>query len=103
MADTLAVKDEGTAREWLAKAEALNQRAHELNNRVGSLLQQISEDSEGELVTKLVEWGNKCLVFAQDILEGCKQIASGISSVINTVKDAVSNVVGFIGKVMGLG
>ncbi len=99
----LAVKDEAMARQWVAKANALNPRAKELNDRVGNLLKQIAEDSEGELVTKLVEWGNKCLQFAQKILEGCKKIADGISQVINVVKDAVGNVVSFIGKVIGLG
>ncbi len=104
MADgQLTVKDQATAEQWIAKARALNERTKELNDRVGSLLKQIAEDSEGELVTKLVEWGNKCLQFAMNILEGCKKIADGIHEVINTVKDMVSNVVGFIGKVISLG
>ena len=99
----LTVKDQATAEQWVAKATALNERAKELNDRVGNLLKQIAEDSEGELVTKLVEWGNKCLEFAQKILEGCKKIADGIHEVISLVKDAVDNVVGFIGKVISLG
>jgi len=101
MAANIAVKDRGTAEAWIAKANALNQRAKEANEMVSALLRQLDEGAAGEAVVKLVQFGNQMLTFAQQIYEGVTQICNAISGVIDLVAETVSNVVSAISSIAG--
>ena len=89
MAGTIAVRDQGTAEQWVAKANSLNSRALDVNNRVGALLRQLDEGSAGDVVDTLVQFGTQAMGFAGKIFDGVTSICTGISQVISTTREIV--------------
>lgn len=101
MAANIAVKDRAQAEAWVAKANALNERAKAANAQVAALLRQLDEGAAGEIVTKLVQFGTQVLQFAEQIMSGMKQICDAISGVISLLQDTVSNLVGIVKNIAG--
>ena len=93
MAGTLAIKSETTAQAWIAKCEQLNERAYNLNQRVGQILAMIDADSEGDIVVALVQAANSMLKFAEEIMNAMKAIADKISGLIDSIKNIVTDTV----------
>lgn len=101
MAGVIAVKDEASAKQWVAKAEALNQRADELNKKVGALLRALGDGGVGDIVTTLVQYGTQTLQFAQQIFDGVTQICQAISGLVDMLKDVVSGLVNAVKGIAG--
>ncbi len=101
MASTLAFKNEGDAKAWVATANQLNKRAKELNDMVGHILESIKNESEGDIVLKLVDTATAMLNFATAVMEVMENIANTISDTINAVVDTVGNVLNAIGSIFG--
>lgn len=100
MAANIAVKDRATAEAWVAKAEALNTRANEANRQVATLLRQLDEGAAGEIVLKLVQFGNQVLSFAEQIFDGISQICSAITGLINLLEETIGGVVGVVKNIV---
>lgn len=96
MAGTLAFKNEGDAKAWVAKANELNHEAKTLNQMVGQILKTIELDSEGDIVVKLIQAANSMLKFATQVMEVMENIANTISNVIDSIVENVTSVVGKI-------
>ena len=101
MAANIAVKDRAQAEEWVRKAQALNERANKANQQVATLLRQLDEGAAGEIVLKLVQFGNQVLDFAQQIFEGVTQICDAISGVIDLLSETVGTVVNVVKGIVG--
>ena len=87
--DTIAVRDEGTARSWTAKARELNQQTFVATQGVGQLLQDIQEGAGGELIDTLWNMGKSVIDGAGMIIDGVNLIIDGVDKIVDVAKDVV--------------
>jgi len=101
MANQISVKSNDSAAQWVQKANELNARAQETNQRIGELLKKLDMGAAGEIVVKLVQLGTQILQYAQQVFEKVKFIADTIRNVVDTltstVGSLVSRVIGIVG------
>ena len=96
---TLAVQDAGRAESWLASCRANNDELHELLIQLGSLIKDVGDGSEGDIVDSFVSYSNRVMKEATTLFEGVSQVAQSISGLINIAKGLVSDIIGGIAKI----
>lgn len=97
-AGVVAVKSEDSARAWIEKANQLNERCRTMNERVGQILASIEQDSEGDIVVKLIQAANSMMKFATEVFNVMTKIASTINNVLDSIVSSVTDTVGKIMK-----
>ena len=101
MANQIAVKDQSLADAWVAKANALNERAKEANTRIGQLLEELGQKAVGDIVDKFVAYGTQLLKRAQEIFEAVTAIAKTVKEVVDTLKGTLENLVNTARSIIG--
>ena len=101
MANSIALKDQNAAEAWIAKAQALNEKAHDANVRIGQLLVELGQKAAGDIVDKFVEYGTKLLKKAEEILRQMTEIANTIRNVINTIKETLGGLLNAARSIIG--
>ena len=94
----ISVKDEESARAWLARVELINQDYRRAMQGASDALTSMTEFCEGTLVDDFVQFGSDLLTAAENTFTVMGQIAGTINTVIDTIKNFTDNVVSGIGN-----
>lgn len=98
----ISIKDEASARAWLANVTLLNEDYHTAMQEAGQTLEDMENFAEGTVVDDFVDLGSKILNAAKSTYEAIGSIADTVNTVIEKTKDFVSEAAGVIGKVISI-
>ena len=94
----IAIKDEQSARNWLAMVEDLNTDYQQAMHDAGQTLVDVQEFSEGTTVDELVKYGTNLMNAAETTFNAISEISSTVNTVLGKVNDFVQNTLGGLGK-----
>ena len=92
----VAIKDEASARQWLAMVEGINQDYFQAMKDAADCLQDMQNFADGTLVDEFVNFGSAMLTAADKTFDTIKVIAETVNNVLGKVKDFAEGVVGGI-------
>ena len=97
----ISVKDEQSARQWLALVQEINEDYRTAMKDAGDTLADMQNFSEGTLVDDFVEFGTNILNIAESTFQAIDTIADTVNAVLDKVKNFTENVVGGIASAVG--
>ena len=100
---TFAIKDEGSAKAWVAKANALAEELNTLNEKVARVIEYLEKSSEGDIVANLVIAANAAIKAANQIMTVFKDICKGLNDAIDKLVEGVGSLVSKLGSIFGIG
>lgn len=102
MADVkVSIKDEQSARQWLAMVQEINQDYHQAMADAAETLIDMQEFADGTLVDDFVKFGTDLLNAAEQTYKAIDSIADTVNKVLSIAKNFVEGAVGGIGKLVG--
>lgn len=102
MADVkVSIKDEQSARQWLAMVQEINQDYHKAMADAAETLIDMQEFADGTLVDDFVKFGTDLLNAAEQTYKAIDSIADTVNKVLSIAKNFVETAVGGIGKLVG--
>ena len=93
----ISIKDEQSAKNWLAMVQEINEDYFTAMKEAGDCLTDMQNFADGTLVDDFVNLGTDILNAAQVTFEAVDAIADTVTNILNTVKNFSENVVGAIG------
>lgn len=101
----IAIKDEQSARQWLATVQDINTDYKTAMTDASETLINMKDFAEGTLVDDFVKFGTDLANAAEKTFEAINSIAKTVddiaSKVGNFVSDAVSGISKLVGKILG--
>lgn len=95
----VSIKDDNSARQWLAMVEGINQDYHEAMKDAADCLQDMQNFADGTMVDELVGFGNAMMTAADRTFDTISKIADTVTSVLSAVKNFTEDIVGGISKI----
>jgi len=96
MAIVINIKDEVTAKKWLAEVEEINADYHEAMKAAAECLKDMKDFGEGTMIDEFVGFADKMLTASEAIFKAVEQIAESVNEVIKHAKDLTSAVTDII-------
>lgn len=101
MADVqIAIKDEQTAKQWLAMVQDINTDYQKAMTDAAETLINMQEFADGTLVDDFVKYGNDLMNAAQTTFTAISTIADTVNNILGKVTNFVEGAVGGIGKLV---
>lgn len=97
----VAIKDETTAKQWLAMVRDINTDYNKAMTDAAETLINMEEFAEGTLVDDFVKFGNDLMNAAQTTFNAIDSIADTVNDILSKVGGFVDDVVGGISKLVG--
>ena len=94
----IAVKDEQTAKQWLAMVQDINTDYQKAMTDAAETLINMQDFAEGTLVDDFVKYGNDLMNAAQVTFEAIDSIADTVNTILSKVGSFVTEAVSGIGK-----
>ncbi len=94
----ISVKDEQTARQWLAQVQAINEDYQRAMQEAGETLTDMKNFADGTLVDDFVEFGTQICNAAKETFRAIDSIADTVNTILGKVKVFTDNVVSGIGS-----
>ena len=102
MADVrVSIKDEQSAREWLAMVQEINQDYHHAMADASQTLIDMKDFADGTLVDDFVKFGTDLLNAAEKTFNAIDSISDTVNKVLSITRTFVEGAVGGIGKLIG--
>lgn len=96
----IAIKDEQTAKQWLAMVQDINTDYQKAMTDAAETLINMQEFADGTLVDNFVKYGNDLLNAAQTTFNAIDAIADTVNNILGKVGNFVEGAVGGIGKLV---
>lgn len=101
----ISIKDEATAKQWLAMVQAINEDYYVAMKDAGDTLSDMQNFADGTLVDDFVQLGNQILGAAKTTYDAIDSIADTVNNILDTVKnfttDVVGGIAGAVSKIFG--
>lgn len=97
----IAIKDEQTAKQWLAQVQDINTDYQKAMTDAAETLINMQDFAEGTLVDDFVKYGTDLMNAAQMTFNAIETIADTVNTILSTVSNFVEGTVGGIGKLVG--
>ena len=97
----ISIKDEQSAKQWLAMVQTINEDYFTAMKEAGETLTDMQNFADGTLVDDFVHFGTDILNLAQDTFNAIDAIADTVNKVLDTVKNFTTDVVGGITSAVG--
>lgn len=94
----ISIKDEQSARNWLAMVEGLNSDYQKAMHDAGQTLVDVQDFSDGTMVDELVKYGTDLMNAAETTFNAIAEISGTVNTVLGKVNDFVQNTLGGLGK-----
>lgn len=92
----ISIKDEQTAKQWLATVQGINEDYFEAMKGAADTLNDVQNAADGTLVDELVNFSTDLLNAAQSTFNAIDAIADTVTNVLGKVANFMSDVVGVI-------
>lgn len=96
----LNIQDEASVREWMSRAEALNERAAQTVNEAAQALEEFKETAEGNVFEQVCEYGGNVISGMTKVLEGMNEILTAVNSIMEKAKTVLKDLVDGVGNVV---
>ena len=97
----IAVKDEQTAKQWLAMVQDINTDYQKAMTDAAETLINMQDFAEGTLVDDFVKYGTDLMNAAQATFKAIDSIADTVNNILSKVSNFVTDTVSGIGKLAG--
>lgn len=97
------IKEKASVDRWLAKAEALNQRAETIIKEATNVLADLKDVAEGLFFNKVVSYANQVLEGLTEIMQGVRKLCDVVNNVVEwgvqKVGELLQNAADTVGKI----
>lgn len=101
----IAIKDEQSAKQWLAMVQGINEDYFTAMKDAGDTLTDMQNFADGTLVDDFVNFGTDILNTAQKTFDAVNTIADTVTTIVSKVQsfteDVVGGIAGAVGKIFG--
>lgn len=94
----IAIKDEQTAKQWLAMVQDINTDYRKAMTDASETMINMQDFAEGTMVDEFVKYGTDLLNAAETTFEAIDTIADTVNKILGAVGQFVSSAVSGIGK-----